>query len=246
MSEAPALRGVDLADGDYFIRLRAIAADGLEGLDTARPFTVNARPEPPFARAPQPEETIRDTWAPLVWTQPENAEAFRVQLARDEAFTDLLDDTELNETEFTTSSEVVFGQYYWRVATRDGTGEVGPFGDPQIFKLKPTPAQPVTEPPAIGENEMAFRWSKGEPGQTYRFQLSEDSDFETLVNESQVENPEITIAKPEWGTYYMRVATIDTDGYEGPFSTAQKIEVPYEGLLHWAIPPALGLLFLVL
>jgi hypothetical protein len=46
------LRAIDLPDGDQHVRVRAIDARGLEGLNADRAFTLSARPEPPLLSQP--------------------------------------------------------------------------------------------------------------------------------------------------------------------------------------------------
>jgi hypothetical protein len=91
---------------------------------------------------------------------------------------------------------------------------------------------------------LGFRWSKDEAQQKYRLQLSLDLQFKDILHQAVLDEPTMTIKKPASGVYYMRVSTVDTDGYEGPFSTAQEIEVPYDGIMHYLIP--VGLLILAL
>ena len=73
---------------------------------------------------------------------------------------------------------------------------------------------------------MVFRWSAGLPGQRYQFQLARDSGFEEIVVDTTAEQPQVRIARPESGYYYLRVRTADVDGYLGPYGRAQRISVP--------------------
>lgn len=47
------LRGRELADGDYWLRVRGQDVSGLEGKDGVKKIRVHARPEPLFIMAPQ-------------------------------------------------------------------------------------------------------------------------------------------------------------------------------------------------
>lgn len=44
-------RDGDIPDGDYWLRVRGIDVNGIEGYDAVIAFTLNARPEPPFILA---------------------------------------------------------------------------------------------------------------------------------------------------------------------------------------------------
>jgi hypothetical protein len=79
--DASPARFTGLADGDYWLRVRAIDDAGLEGYDAARAFALRARPEPPRAAPPRA--------ATLSWEQVPAAAGYRLQVSRDAAFKDL-------------------------------------------------------------------------------------------------------------------------------------------------------------
>ena len=66
----------------------------------------------------------------------------------------------------------------------------------------------------------------GEAGQKFHVQLARDSDFRTMVSDTLVAEAQFSMARPEAGAYFLRIKTLDSDGFEGPFSQAQRIEVP--------------------
>ena len=41
-----------------------------------------------------------------------------------------------------------------------------------------------------------------------------------------LDTPQTQIERPEPGLYFMRIKTIDADGFAGPFGAAQRFEVP--------------------
>lgn len=52
VSQSPQVRGPDLPDGDYVVRVRGIDAHGLEGYDAYHPFRLRARPNRHSWRGP--------------------------------------------------------------------------------------------------------------------------------------------------------------------------------------------------
>jgi hypothetical protein len=38
--------------------------------------------------------------------------------------------------------------------------------------------------------------------------------------------PQLTLPRPPSGPYYLRIRTIDSDGFPGPYGTAQRIQIP--------------------
>ena len=218
------LKFADLADGDYFLRARAIDALGLEGRDAIFTFRLKARPEPPLLSVPAPNGKVRATTVRLEWGANLQAATYRLQISEDEAFARVVQDEIVNGTEFT-SRTLPFGDYWWRVRSLKGDGasvDAGPWGDTRKFSLRPPPKTP--EPPEESAGKLVFSWS-GEPGQKFRFQMAGDPLFARTIEDRDVNEPGATTARPQQGTYYVRVRATDADGFVGPFSAAQRFVV---------------------
>lgn len=238
ISTAPAVRGPDLPDGDYVLRIRGIDAKGLEGHDAVHRFRLHARPEPPFLIKPADQSAVLEHALVFEWAEPQNAAAYHFQLAEDERFTTLVFDLpKYAKPNLTPDRTLEPGRYFWRVATLDTTGRVGPFSDPQLFRLQATPK---LQAPEVTADAMTFRWSAGLPGQQYQFQLAKDFQFEMVIVDQRVSEPQLTISRPESGFLYLRMRTIDVDGYVGPYSPAQRIDVP--PATYWPFAIILGLI----
>jgi hypothetical protein len=120
----------DLADGRYQLRIRAVDALGLEGLQTMKDFELDARPEPPVTLEPRPVQTVRVTTLTFAWTQPKIAEKFRLQIASSRDFSTLIADT---QTEATMAAfELERGAYFWRIATIGPGSDQGPHLQPRM------------------------------------------------------------------------------------------------------------------
>lgn len=211
-----------LGDGDYTLRVRAIGADGLEGVNASHRFTLAAQPEPPFASTPRDKGHGDSTR--FSWSDAAGVVAYHFQLADDAEFSQLLLDLPaLAATE--TTQPVALGPHFWRVASIDARGRQGPFGDVQRFEQKPMPASPQASS-EIGDDKLTFRWQAGEPGQKYLLQLAKAADFSEIVFEQETGQAVIELARPDGGDYFMRVKAIDADGFAGPFGTTQRIAVP--------------------
>jgi hypothetical protein len=247
VEEKTMLRGPDLPDGRYSIRVRAIDDHGLEGLHATTDIVVDARPEPPLPMEPIKEGKVREKTPAFRWSMPVNAASFRFQLAKNYDYTAPLVDVE-GQTSATLLLEqpILPGLYSWRVATTDVSGETGPYSDPQNFEYKPAPASPELDPPERDEDNIVFRWRAGEPDQTYHVQFSLDPAFQDVLVDKKVAEPEVMIPRPEPGEYFLRVRTIDDDGYEGPFSPTQSVSFAPEEWWPLLLIPLFILLPLVL
>lgn len=225
--DGPRATVADLPDGDFVIRVRGIDHHGLEGEDGEHALTVDARPQPPFAVAPRGGDVVRDARLRYRWTRSRSAVAYRFQLARDAAFEDLLIElTGLVDSSVRPVDALEPGDYFWRVGARDADGELGPFGDPLGFTFRRQPPSPQIGTPEVGRKGITFRWSEGDSRQSYRFQLDRSPDFAEPWIDREVDVPEITLPRLGPGTWYMRAQTLDPDGFAGPFSDTQAIDIP--------------------
>jgi hypothetical protein len=218
---AAAARGPDLADGAYRLRLRAIDPSGLEGLEAEAEITVNARPEPPVLIKPLQEGKVRDAQPTFAWAASAVAAAYRLQLAADQALSSVVFDASRETgTQLVPPVELSPGTYYWRMATIDAAGEEGPFGDLQSFTLRPALA-PGIEAPEASADDLTLRWRAGLPGQRHQIQMAKEPDFQDIILDQTLAENQVTIPRPDPGTYHLRIRTIDDDGYVGPYGPVQ-------------------------
>lgn len=111
----------DLADGQYYLRLRAQESHGLQGQSAVHAFTVKVRPQAALdLLAPAEATKIADTPLTFEWTPNPSSAIYTLQIARDADFNHKIYET------MTTSTRVTFkpslanamlteGDYYWRV-----------------------------------------------------------------------------------------------------------------------------------
>ncbi|HWR76985.1 MAG TPA: FecR domain-containing protein [Thiobacillus sp.] len=216
---------VDMPDGRYVLRVRGIEQNGLEGLNADREFVLKARPEPPFISAPLDGQKSYGPEAMLRWSASMSAQNYHVQVSATPDFSALLADVSgLAKTEHAVS--LAPGQYYWRIASVAAGQDRGPFSDVQGFTQRKIPDSPKMEAPQISDKGMVFSWVAGEPGSQYQLQVARDPEFSQTLLDKLLTGNQAQIDRPEPGTYYLRMKTIDADGFAGPFGPAQKVEIP--------------------
>jgi len=233
--EQPAARWAEVADGRYTLRVRGIDAEGLEGRDASAGLVVKARPEPPFANEPQADATVYGERVLLRWARAPGAERVRVQLgAAGDLAQPQLDRSDLLDTQL--ALELQPGDYHWRLAAIAPGDDQGPWSDTQAFSVKPrpSPGSPVLERPSLGERGLVFRW-RASAGARYHYQVARDAAFTDIVAQGPALEPEAVILDPRPGVYYLRVRTIDANGFEGPYGDAQQVEVPWRFNWWWLL-----------
>ena len=228
------IRGPDLPDGDYQLRIRGIDRQGLEGRNAGLQVRLNARPEAPFLLEPRPDLGVVVETPTFTWSGRKDIHAYHFQIARNVDFLKPVVDLEnYSGVKLTLESPLQLGKYYWRVAAVDEQEGAGPFSDAQGFRrINPAPEIEESE---ISEKFLVIRSRAGLPGQRYHFQLAEDIEFTILLLDQQTTQPRVKILRPDSGAYFVRVRTIDPDGFSGPFGKPQEIDIPMEGLYWWLL-----------
>ena len=231
-SVTPELRIAGLPDGRYPMRLRAVDAQGLEGRDARAWLTLKARPEPPLPRAPAPRAVITGTRVDFAWAASSEAQRYRLQVARvgtgADPFETPLHDLGGLDVLAQALDALPPGAYVWRLGSVRANGDAGPFGDPQGFELRAMPPQPVPPappgPPAVGDQSIRVFW-QGLPGQRFDVQLAADPAFARIVEQRQVDRSEVDLPLPGPGRFHIRLRVRDADGFVGPWSASQYVDV---------------------
>lgn len=223
--DEPAVRWGELPDGRYRLRVRAQAANGLEGLDGEHAFELAAQPVAPLALFPQEGQTVRGEAVPFSWAQPLGVVGYRLQVADNPAFDPVRVDLDAL-TEAGHRLSLPAGGYFWRLASLAEDGRQGPFGITHAFSLRPVPSGPDPEAARREGDETLVRWGADEPGLVWRVQLARDADFTELVADERVSEPVFRLPRGKGGICFLRVQAIDRDGVAGPFGQPQRIDLP--------------------
>lgn len=217
------LRLVDLPDGDYRIRVRAEDAQGLQGRDALHLFTLKARPEPPLPAGPGPKAVVSGARLDLAWASVDEARSYRLQLARDEAMREPIQDQRTLAGTAWSVDALAPGVYFWRLASERSDTDQGPFGPVQRVELRALPAP--LPPPRVGEDSLKLAW-EGLPGQTFEVEFARSADFAVLELTRRTEQSALELRLPGTGRYWVRMRARDPDGFVGPYTAPQAFTVP--------------------
>ncbi len=160
------------------------------------------------------------------------AAGYRVDIANDPAFVDLLLSSRIATPEVTVPTRRD-GPLYLRLL---GVSAAGLDGFPAVARIDirarpvaPRPIAPAAHD-AVLAGDVECRWVPDRPGLSYRVQLADDERFLRLLAETVVSGDTARLALPPGpaGRRWWRVAAIEADGAgaerQGPFSEAQPFE----------------------
>ncbi len=220
------IRGGELPDGDYWLRIRGRDSLGLEGFEAKLPIRLNARPEPPFIIAPQSDAVVESQNPELQWAYQPEVTHYIITITRknNDSSTPLIYESEVKGNRYRLNQTLEPGDYLWKIAAVSAVEGAGPYNDPLSFRV-PTPG-PTLESTDVGDQNISFSWAATEPGQSFHFQFARDEDFNQLLIDTLVHESKITVPRQDSGRYYLRIKIIEADGTHGSFSPAQIIEIP--------------------
>lgn len=237
------IKGGDLPDGDYWLRIRGRDSLGLEGLEAKLPIRLNARPEPPFIIAPHDNSVVESQSPELQWAhQPEASHYIITVTQKSSDFsTPIIYEPEVKGNRYQLNQSLEPGDYLWKIAAVSAVEGIGPYSDSLSFRV-PVPG-PALESTDVDDQNISFSWAEIEPGQHFHFQFARDEDFKQLVVDKFIHESKITLPRQDSGRYYLRIRIIEADGTYGSFGPAQIIEIPSK-YPYWLflLLPLIGLL----
>ena len=216
----------DLPAGRLRLLLRAVDAQGVEGLDSSADFELSDQPPPPLTVAPLHAQIVNGDRPRFRWSQAPGAHSSVLQVADEPQFLQPLREQAANGTDLRLTQPLPPGQYYWRIASRDANGHQGRFGQALPLQLTDAPVDPALQPPQAANGELTLRWQAGSEGQRYRVQIDRRGDFSAPLLDETVAEPQVSLKRPWRGTLHVRVQYIDDDGHPGEFSPAQQVTLP--------------------
>ncbi len=168
-------------------------------------------------------------WQPLTRysiTEPDvpvlTAWKYRVQVSRDETFsTPVWDWIDTFNNCWTPIKGYLDGKYYWHVAMIDGNNRLGPYSNPVATFVKQYPITTLKSPLAGAVTKTpTFIWTPVDGAAYYRIEISKYKTFSPLYDSVTTINTQFTPTKnyDKDVAYYWRVAMIDRDNRQGPFT----------------------------
>ncbi len=232
------VRIAGLDDGTWQMRVRRVDGQGVEGYDAQRAFTLKARPEPPAAMGPRIAAKMPVGTVTMAWAENLEATRYHLQVAKDAAFADKVLDTDTVQGAKTDIKLDQAGTYHWRLASVRASGDQGPWGDAQVFELRPLP-----EPPAGGVapdgKTLSLNWS-GRAQDKQQVELAQDEGFTQILARQDLTQAQWELPTPDVsGKVYFRYRSVEPDGFTTPWSSTLVIEIPRNWNFLWILAPLL-------
>lgn len=166
----------------------------------------------------------------IAFEQIKGSPLLRVMVAVDRDNKDIVQEKVIQAGETMNISGLQDGVYYLFTQSIDGVGLEGPLSEPFVLKLRVNPLPPFIQLPRndaeLRERSAEIRWLKVEDAASYHLQVAEDPEF-TLIREEKegIREESYKTGKLDYDTYYFRVKSVASDGYEGDWSSVGRFVV---------------------
>ncbi|MBC7756108.1 MAG: FecR domain-containing protein [Bdellovibrio sp.] len=217
VSQGAALTFAGVPDGQYFLKVRAKDTKGLEGYDAVHIFDLNAQPFAPKIVKPSEAEILRDANPQLDWTAVEQAKNYRVEIAQDADFKNVVENREVSINTYKFDKSLPPGQYFWRLSSLNGDDK-GPYGKVNHFSYKPLPIAPDISQLKISvlQNRVFVTTVNPPDGLSYQAILHNEKNHQLSVWSGSDLGATFDFLLKEYGKQTLVMRHVQADGTKGP------------------------------
>jgi len=214
-----------LNNGRYSLKIRGIAEDGLEGVNTQVQFIVEQTATPAKLLQPLSDANLDSPSPTFSWKIESSFMLSSLEIAKDIQFADLYSRTPFTATDNSQSDRpLTAGEYYWRVVTLVGGDN---FSYSQARPLKIRGRLNDTQVIAVNylEDQVKVFWRTVPDALSYQLQLAEDELFNRIIRESDIETTHTKLLLVPGKTYWVRVKGVGNEFYTSSFGEAQSLKL---------------------
>lgn len=158
----------------------------------------------------------------------ENAALYRISLSRDREMRDVFKEDIIMPDAMFEAASVPDGLYYIQSSSIDSDGIEGFSLDPIQIKIRINPLPPLISSPVDGseysKKTINFNWLKVADADSYHLQIAKDRDFNNVIIEQTTKETGYT-ASLDYQTYFFRISSIASDGYQAGWSDTQRFDI---------------------
>jgi hypothetical protein len=158
------------------------------------------------------------------------ARSYRIMIARDQAFKDVVVDRVLGLQESPRIIGIDDGSYYLQTRSIDDIGLEGISSTPKEVKVRVNPLPPFIQSPDDGaeyrEKTVLLTWLEVKQAVKYHVQVAKDPAFAKIVEDVPVmSGTSRQTGNLDYKTYYFHVRSIAADGYQGVWSDTLRFTI---------------------
>jgi len=173
-----------------------------------------------------PDAALLDPHITLSWNVAINAVQYKLQVARDAAFTDRVFNGKVND-EFKDFTDLATGKYYWRVKSIEAGGLKSGWSAVRSFTVVKVFPPILYTPENLAEvgSNLTLNWSSSDGAVQYKIQVAKDPAFTKLIVNEKITETSKELSGLSARDYFWRVKAINAEGFKSPWSQVFRFTV---------------------
>tara|TARA_R110002167_G_scaffold81044_10_gene222188 strand:+ start:685 stop:2352 length:1668 start_codon:yes stop_codon:yes gene_type:complete len=218
-------------NGDYELAIRSIDENGYKSGDSISKLSVEIDLVKAQLITPVEADIITNTKPSFSWNyavddtldKDYQGPLSRLDIAIDKEFAALITDNEFTKiNQLSLKQPLIPNRYFWRVATLNNNTQLS-FSETRMFHIKGWLAPVQILSVNYLDKQVGLFWSPVANAEGYILQISNQSDFSTILKEEKLDKPRAHLLLNENQQYYARVKGIGNKLYSSKFGPVQEV-----------------------
>ena len=220
-----------LKNGDYELAVSSIDQNGYQSADASSKIKVEIKGLQAELISPEDQAILTELTPSFLWNYSDTSvdkatdrsRQAKVEVALDEGFTAIVTDNDyISANRMRLEDPLIPGRYFWRVATLTNNTEIS-HSNSHSFVLKGKLASIKITSVNYLDKQVGLFWSPVANAEGYVLQVSDSSDFKTILKEEKLAKPRAHLLLNEGKLYFARVKGIASDLYVTEYGPIQEI-----------------------
>lgn len=226
--QKPELELEHIENGEYDVSMRAIDANGFEGVDSVTRIAVDIGTEQAKLIAPLAKSVLDSTKPTFSWNFVKPDTLGKLQISKDKGFNLLISQTDFDAAQQIAPRKALMpGSYYWRVVSLADDGETAN-SEVRNFSvrgiLKPVKILSVN----YIDSQVGLFWNKVDNTQAYILQVSDSKSFENILKEQTIAKARAHLRLTPGKRYFARVKGIGNELFSSDFGPIKELYIENE------------------
>lgn len=215
-----------VSNGDYQVAMRAIDAEGFEGMNDVTAMKVELSGDTPVLLQPLPNSIVKQSDLEFSWSLKRPESKGKLQIANDRDFVDMVFDEKFHtETRASMNDQLKPGVYYWRVLGLSAD-HIESASDSRKLSVRGLMDEiRVLSVNYVG-SQVGLFWNSVEEANGYILQISDSRNFRRILREETIQKSSAFLKLTPGKNYYARIKGIPNDLFESEFGPGETLFIP--------------------
>lgn len=214
-----------LANGHYRAQVASLSDEGISGMPADITFQVDLAARAAELLEPAPGAALDSDRPRFSWRYQGDSERARVEIAKDNSFTDLVASSEWSRQESAVAGKSLKpGEYHWRVVTEAGGNSVAT-SNTRTLTINGTLAPVNVISANYIDRQVRIFWERNQDASGYLLQLSEDPSFEDVIKEATLDDTTAALRLIPGRRYFVRLRAVSEGPAAGQWGPGRELYV---------------------